>query len=141
MHHLCLLAFGNITTRLVFTWDSGTAGGWLGVVDGEREVVNGTPEALDYVMHVMKRNVREQQEIVDNALNLGQYQGPARPRVHYVFLIVRESRAGAHVVSVNLGVGETGEVYGKPSLPSPTSNFLKSPHLCAFLPRRHLCRS
>ena len=65
-------------------------------------------------MQVMKRNVREQQEIVDNALNLGQYQGPARPRVHYVFLItvgygkgcVRQEAVAreVHIVARQLGL-------------------------------------
>ena len=62
----------------------------------------------------MQRNVAEQKEIVDNALKLGQYQGPARPRVHYVFLItvghgkgcVRQQAVAreVHIVTRQLGL-------------------------------------
>jgi hypothetical protein len=113
-HHISMVAFGNVTTRHIFSWDSGIDGGWMGVVKGERELYNATPEAADFAMDLMMRNYMEQQAIVDGVLQLGGFEAPARPLVHQVFLIVRKSRAGAHMFAVN---PIRRELYGTSSEP------------------------
>jgi len=54
-------------------------GGWMGVVKGERELYNATPEAADFALDLLMRNYTEQQAIGDGVLQLGGFEAPARP--------------------------------------------------------------